>query len=83
MYAIRSYYEELISSMSEADIRNIAAWYASLPPVPPAPAPADDLSPYSEGREVAEVCTDCHGDRGISMTAGVPSLAGQQPAYLV
>jgi len=75
--------QELISSMSEADIRNIAAWYASLPPVPPAPTPADDLSPYSEGREVAQVCTDCHGDRGISMTAGVPSLAGQQPAYLI
>jgi cytochrome c553 len=75
--------QDLISGLSEVQIQNIAAWYASLPPVPPATEPEPDLSYYTEGREVADTCTDCHGDRGISNTAGVPSLAGQQPAYLI
>lgn len=36
----------------------------------------------AEGRRVAEACSRCHGANGISTTKGVPSVAGQRPAYL-
>jgi cytochrome c553 len=50
----------------------------------------DDLRPaYAsaadvvEGKRVAEsACARCHGANGISVTAGVPNLAGQRAAYL-
>jgi cytochrome c553 len=77
---------DLASDMSEANIRNIAAYYASLPPV----EAVSDLEPqppggssYHDGAAIAAICTDCHGERGYSQTPGVPSLAGQQPAYLI
>ena len=38
---------------------------------------------YQEGAEVAAGCTGCHGEHGVSTTPGIPSLAGQQPAYLM
>lgn len=71
----------LIVGTSEADVRNVAGYFASLPPV--APAPAVESAVYEEGRAVAEQCTVCHGEHGISTTPGVPSLAGQHPAYLI
>lgn len=77
--------QDLFSNLGQAEIRNIAAWYSELPPIQPAAesptAPAS--ATYVEGREVASVCTECHGERGFSTTAGVPSLAGQQPIYLI
>jgi len=77
---------EFTSSMSDADIRNIAAYYASLPKLAAAPAasayqPGD--SSYHEGAQTAAVCTECHGENGYSQEPGVPSLAGQQPAYVI
>jgi cytochrome c553 len=74
---------DLIAGFDESGIRNIAAYFAGLPPVPPqAELPEGDAA-YREGEEVAAVCIDCHGERGVSTTPGVPSLAGQQPAYLI
>lgn len=75
--------QELIGSFNESDIRNIAGFYASLPPLPPEAAEPVGDAVYTEGAEVAERCAGCHGARGISDTPGVPSLAGQQPAYLI
>ncbi len=34
------------------------------------------------GQAKAEVCLSCHGEKGISETAGIPSLAGQQDQFL-
>jgi len=74
---------DLITSLDEPALRNIAAYFAGLPPIPPQPAlPAGDVA-YQEGAEFAAVCVDCHGQRGVSTTPGVPSLAGQQPMYLI
>jgi len=75
--------QELITGFSETDIVNIAAYFASLPPVKPGPVVAEDVSTYRKGAEVAAICTDCHGERGFSSEPGIPSLAGQQPAYLM
>jgi len=37
----------------------------------------------AEGKRVAETnCAGCHGANGISVTQGIPHLAGQRPAYL-
>jgi len=77
---------ELASGMSDADIRNVAAYYAGLPklstpPAPPAYQPGD--SSYHEGGQTGSVCTECHGENGYSQDPGVPSLAGQQPAYMI
>jgi len=78
--------QDLIASFDEADIRNIAGWFASQSPAPPAPVepaqPAGEIA-YHEGAEFAALCEDCHGERGVSMEPGVPSLAGQQPVYLI
>jgi cytochrome c553 len=50
---------------------------------------ADDLraitatpADVAEGRRVAETCVRCHGANGISVTDGIPHVAGQRPAYI-
>lgn len=75
--------QDMTAGMSEADILNIASYYANLPPLDPvSPAPTVNAS-YMEGATVATLCEECHGAKGVSTTPGVPSLAGQQPAYLI
>ena len=70
--------------MSEADVKNVAAYYASLPPVASASGKeAPFFSPYESGKALAAGCAKCHGEDGNSMTPGIPSLAGQQPRYFV
>ncbi len=70
--------------MSEADARNLAAYYASLPPVQAAAATQSAYaSPYEHGKKIAAACAKCHGDDGNGTTPGIPTLAGQQPHYLV
>jgi cytochrome c553 len=66
----------------EGDLNNIAAYYASLPPIPTPDQPKVP-TPYEEGKTAAAACTSCHGEDGNSKTPGIPSLAGQQPRYLV
>ena len=76
--------KEMASRLSEADTRNVIAYYASLPALPAAPQADIRLSsPYQAGKLLAERCAGCHGADGNSQTAGIPSLAGQQPHYLV
>jgi len=75
---------EIASHMTDADARNLSAYFASLPPIQAAGAkdPAA-LSPYEHGKSLAKACAKCHGEDGNSRIAGTPSLAGQQPHYLV
>jgi cytochrome c553 len=75
---------EMAKKMTEADIRDIAAYYAAQPAV--AAGPGADIkhsSPYEQGKKLSETCTGCHGADGNATETGTPSLAGQQPAYLV
>ena len=75
---------DLTGHMNEADMRNVAAYYASLPPVQsPLGKEAQMLSPYEKGKTLAGACMSCHNADGNSTTPGTPSLAGQQPRYLV
>jgi cytochrome c553 len=75
---------DMTANMSDADMRNVAAYFASLPPIAAAAQGAPSgPSPYEEGKALAAACTKCHGEDGNSKTPGTPSLAGQQPHYLV
>ncbi len=75
--------QDMTSAMSEQDIVNIAGYYASQPALEPLTETQVGGNAYSEGATVAGICEDCHGDKGVSMEEGVPSLAGQQPVYLI
>ncbi len=76
--------KELATRMSEADMQNVSGYFASLPAVPNSVAvDVKHSSPYEQGKVLAEACAKCHGEDGNSKAAGTPSLAGQQPHYLV
>ena len=72
----------ILEDLSDADTRNVAAYFASLPPIEASSQRSVQLfSPYETGRKLAAVCAQCHGEDGNSTKPGVPSLAGQQPRY--
>ena len=76
--------KQMAGRMTDADTRNVTAYYANLPPVPDATGSAGQLfSPFEAGKKLAAECTTCHGEAGNSKTSGTPNLAGQQPRYLV
>jgi cytochrome c553 len=76
--------KDMTKQMSEADLRNVAAYFASLPAVVnPTAQDIKHSSPYEQGKAQAAACAGCHGEDGNAKTAGTPSLAGQQPHYLV
>ena len=41
------------------------------------------ISAEKTGVEIAQSCTMCHGENGLSKMPGTPSLAGQSEIYLV
>jgi len=78
--------QDMTAHMSAAEIRDVAAYYASLAPVADAPRTGGQestMSPYQQGEAAAEACAACHGADGNSQIPGTPSLAGQQPLYFV
>jgi len=75
--------QDMTARMSEADIVNIAGYYASQPALENVGNQQNNEAAYTEGAAVAAICETCHGEKGISTQAGMPSLAGQQPIYLM
>ena len=73
--------KDMASKMSDADIKNIAAYYAGLPSLKSEPVPMQDIA--EKGAAAAAVCASCHGENGNSITSGIPNLAGQQPEYFI
>lgn len=71
------------NQVGEADLRNVAAYYASQPGVPAPDAGKPIVFPYEAGKAKAAMCQKCHGPDGNSTTPGVPGFAGQQPLYFV
>ncbi len=72
----------ILEGLSDADTRNVAVYFASLPSIDAASRQNVQLfSPYETGQKLAVVCGQCHGADGNSKMPGVPSLAGQQPRY--
>ncbi|MBI5911255.1 MAG: cytochrome c4 [Betaproteobacteria bacterium] len=75
---------DIATQMSEADMRNVAAYFAGLPAAPSAAAKdVKHTSPYEKGKALAAECAKCHGEDGNAKTPGTPTLAGQQPHYLI
>jgi len=67
----------LVAGLGEADINNIALFYASQKPgkaLTPAPGNA------AAGKKAAAACVACHGEAGVG-TDAAPSLAGQDAQY--
>lgn len=74
-----------VKFLSDDALVKVAAYYASLEPAQPnagdRSAAAPD--PVAAGKAAAASCNGCHGDHGVSRTAGTPSLAGLDPKYIV
>lgn len=71
--------KSMVAALSDADMGNIAFYYALQKPVR-APTPADGNA--SAGKDVAAACAGCHGANGVSGNPAIPSLAGQDSHYL-
>jgi cytochrome c553 len=74
-----------VKFLSDDALVKVAAYYASLDPAPaaaPAPKKAVKADPASAGKDAASGCAGCHGDTGISETAGMPNLVGLDTKYL-
>lgn len=64
----------------------VAAYFASLDPAPSNPASGANVAPsdpIKAGEAAAAACAGCHGDGGVTKTAGFPNLVGFDPKYLV
>ncbi len=66
--------------LSEADIYNLAAYFAAR--IPQKSQPPDMGDPV-KGKIAARACAGCHGDDGNSLNPHIPNLAGQSFRYLV
>ena len=64
------------ASLSDADIRDIAAYFATPKPV------ASGGTPVGTAPAAAAVCTACHGKEGVGLTPDYPTLAGQYADYI-
>jgi cytochrome c553 len=74
----------IAANLADADIRNLGAYFASLPPVKSPATP--DLKPdlTAAGKSLAEThrCANCHGDAFLGLRAAA-RLANQREDYLV
>ena len=79
-------HRDMTISLSETELQAVVGYYAGLPPLK---SEEDEtiraaiLSPYEKGAAVASKCASCHNEDGNSTIAGIPSLAGQQPLYML
>lgn len=64
-------------SLSEQDMKDIAAFFASEGAIQKAAAPV------GEAPAKAATCVACHGEGGVSVAPNWPSLAGQHEDYII
>jgi DmsE family decaheme c-type cytochrome len=69
----------LLSGLSDAELDNIAHYYARQPA---ARAPTPPVGDAGAGKGASGSCGACHGAQGISIAPAWPSLAGQDARYL-
>lgn len=70
----------MLIDIEQVDIEKMAMYFASQTP-PPREAPG--FGDVNVGKTDSAGCGKCHGARGISHKPMIPSLAGQDPVYLV
>ena len=67
-------------TLSDAEIQDLAAYYAGLScKAPPSAAAAGDAA---AGKLLAKNCAGCHGETGVGANPAWPNVAGQKPTYL-
>ncbi len=74
--------EPIIAPLTNEDVRNLGAYFASLPPPKPPEDNDPDLSKKGEQSARGRRCASCHTD-SYAGTKGVARLAGQREEYLV
>jgi cytochrome c553 len=67
------------NTLSDQDIQNLAAYYASLACNAGRGKAAGDAA---AGKALAKNCTACHGESGVASNPAWPSIAGQKAEYL-
>ena len=81
----------IAAALTEAQRRDVAVYYASLPPSAPAARPQGDpalmqqgglLSAIGSAERGVQACQNCHGPAGIGITPLYPRLSGQPQVYL-
>jgi cytochrome c553 len=75
--------EPLASALGDPDIRNLGAYFASLPAFAPVSG-TDDAALSRRGAELAKAnrCANCHGGKFEGIQAA-PRIAGQREDYLL
>jgi cytochrome c553 len=71
--------KSLLAAVSDADMNNIALYYALQKP---ARAQTPAAGNRAAGKTAAAACAGCHGNQGVSANPAIPSLAGQDARYL-
>ena len=71
--------KSVISAVPDADLSNIALYYALQKPARAQTPAAGD---QAVGKAAASACAGCHGDKGVSANPANPSLAGQDAQYI-
>ncbi len=75
--------QPIVEQLSNDDIRNLGAYFASLtPPKPPLPDDDPDLSQKGAQAAAGRRCASCHTDSYAGAKA-VARIAGQREEYLV
>lgn len=74
--------QPIVEQLTNEDIRNLGAYYASLPPPKPKPDDNPDLSKKGAQAAVGRRCASCHTD-SYAGTKAVGRVAGQREDYLV
>ncbi len=73
--------EALATTLSDQDMRDIAAYYASLPAPPAKPGTAEKIA---KGEQISstQYCNSCHGPQ-LQGQKHIARLAGQSQEYLI
>jgi cytochrome c553 len=80
---------QAVAKLSEQNIADVAAYYASLksfssrPKEAGASAAEAEQDPFAAVRKLTGMCAGCHGEDGNSKAPATPNLAGQHDTYLI
>jgi cytochrome c553 len=74
--------KDVMSIVSDQELKAIAAWLSTLPPPP---TQAGDAAKAKEGAALyaKSSCVACHGAEGVKPLPGYPIVGGQKKNYLV